>query len=184
VPGDPGDEDASGSRADDRAGAKDTENHAGSLFPGSLFLWARRMDRLDPEARSRLMRAVRTKDTTPELRVRGLVHRLGYRFRLHRRDLAGTPDLVLPRLRLAIFVHGCFWHGHRRCKMGRLPKSRLEYWGPKIAANAARDTRKVRALRRGGWSVLTIWECATKDEGRLEKTIRAALRRHEGAVAP
>ena len=141
------------------------------------------MDRLDPKARSRLMRAVRAKDTTPELIVRSLIHHLGYRFRLHRRDLPGTPDLVLPRLRLTIFVHGCFWHGHPRCRLGRLPKSRLEYWGRKIAANAARDIRKARALRRGRWSVLTLWECATRDEDRLEKIIRAALRRRERAFA-
>lgn len=115
-------------------------------------------DRLAPEARSRLMSRVRGKDTGPELAVRRAAHAAGFRFRLHRRDLPGTPDLVFPRFKAAIFVHGCFWHGHG-CKKGRLPKSREDYWGPKIAANRARDAVKQAQLEAAGWRVLTIWQC-------------------------
>jgi DNA mismatch endonuclease, patch repair protein len=123
------------------------------------------------------MASVGTKDTAPELAVRRLLHSMGYRFRLHRRDLPGTPDIVLPRYEKAIFVHGCFWHGHAGCRFGRLPKSRLGYWAPKIAANRARDIRKATALRRVGWSVSTVWACETKDlsklAGRLQRFIGA-----------
>lgn len=128
------------------------------------------MDRISPEARSLLMSKIGPKDTKPELAVRSLLHRLGYRFRLHRKDLPGTPDLVLPRYGVAIFVHGCFWHGHR-CKTGKMPKSRTEYWGPKIEANKARDARKAGKLRRLGWRVVTIWECELKAPDKLEKKL-------------
>lgn len=129
-------------------------------------------DRLDPANRRRLMQAVKGKDTAPELAVRSLLHRLGYRFRLHRRDLPGTPDIVLPGRRVAIFVHGCYWHGHG-CRIGRLPKSRLDYWGPKIDANRARDARKEAALAAAGWRVLVVWQCEIKDEENLaERLVR------------
>lgn len=108
------------------------------------------------------MRAVKGKNTGPELVVRRALHAMGYRFRLHRRDLPGTPDIVLPSRRVAIFVHGCFWHGHR-CRKGRLPKSNVAFWAEKIDRNKARD-RAVRAkLRRQGWRAMTIWQCQTRD---------------------
>lgn len=116
------------------------------------------------------MSKIGPRDTKPELAVRSLLHRLGYRFRLHRKDLPGTPDLVLPRYGVAIFVHGCFWHGHR-CKTGKMPKSRTEYWGPKIEANKARDARKARQLRRLGWRVIAIWECELKHPDRLARKL-------------
>lgn len=115
-------------------------------------------DRLSVEARSRLMSKVAGKNTAPELAVRRAAHAAGMRFRLHRRDLPGTPDIVFPKYRAAVFVHGCFWHGHS-CAKGRLPKSRTDYWEPKIAANRERDAAKRAALVAAGWRVLTIWQC-------------------------
>jgi DNA mismatch endonuclease (patch repair protein) len=105
--------------------------------------------------------------------VRRLVHRLGYRYRLHRRDLPGSPDLVFPRRRKVIFVHGCFWHRHPDpdCKLARMPKSRLEFWGPKLEANAERDKRALEALRALGWEALTLWECELKSNRDLEERI-------------
>lgn len=113
--------------------------------------------------RSRIMRAVKGKDTGPELRVRSLLHRAGYRYRLHQRDLPGKPDLIFPARRAVIFVHGCFWHGHD-CKRGdRRPKRNADYWREKIRRNRERDAEHVAALRRDGWSVLTLWECEIGD---------------------
>jgi DNA mismatch endonuclease (patch repair protein) len=118
-------------------------------------------DRFSTAERSRVMRAVKSGDTTPELVVRRLVHALGYRFRLHRRDLPGQPDLVFPRLQKAIQVHGCFWHRHA-CDAGQsTPATRLDYWGAKFARNVERDRRNLRRLRRLGWRVLVVWECQT-----------------------
>jgi DNA mismatch endonuclease, patch repair protein len=108
--------------------------------------------------RSRIMAAIKSRDTTPELTVRRLVHSLGYRYRLHVRSLPGTPDLVFPRLRKVINVNGCFWHLHR-CAHCRVPSSRRSYWIAKLERNAARDVRTVRELRRSGWQVMVIWEC-------------------------
>lgn len=123
-------------------------------------------DRISPEARSRLMSRIRSKDTGPERAVRSLLHALGFRFRLHRKDLPGTPDIVLPGRGTAVFVHGCFWHGHA-CKVDKMPKSRTDYWGPKIEANRVRDTRKAAKLRRLGWRVVTVYECELKQPERL-----------------
>lgn len=106
------------------------------------------------------MAAVGGKDTAPELAVRRMLHAMGYRFRLHRRDLPGTPDIVLPRHGKAIFVHGCFWHGHEGCRLGRPSKSRVEYWGPKIAANRARDARKAAAPSPRSSSATTLSPCS------------------------
>ena len=117
------------------------------------------MDRVSPEKRSQIMARVRSKDTSPELVVRKILHARGFRFRLHRRDLPGRPDIVLPSRRTAIFVHGCFWHGHAGCSKGKLPKSNLEYWEPKIAANRKRDSSNVVALEGMGWTVRVIWQC-------------------------
>jgi DNA mismatch endonuclease (patch repair protein) len=133
------------------------------------------IDRLTPEARSRLMAKVGGKDTAPELVVRRMLHAMGYRFRLHRRGLPGTPDIVLPRHGKAIFVHGCFWHGHDGCRLGRPSKSRVEYWGPKIADNRARDARNAAALRRADWSVATVWECQTREKNKLAARLRRFL---------
>ena len=121
---------------------------------------------VDP-ARSELMRRVRGKNTTPERAVRRVAHALGYRFRLHRRDLPGTPDLVFPRLRRAIFVHGCFWHRHEGCPRTTTPKTRAEYWREKFEQNMRRDRRNLAALRRLGWSVLVVWECQTFEQTEL-----------------
>ena len=121
---------------------------------------------VDP-ARSELMRRVRGKNTTPERAVRRVAHALGYRFRLHRRDLPGTPDLVFPRLRRAIFVHGCFWHRHEGCARRTTPKTRAAYWREKFEQNMRRDRRNLAALRRLGWSVLVVWECQTFERTEL-----------------
>jgi DNA mismatch endonuclease, patch repair protein len=120
------------------------------------------------------MQAVKQKHTAPEVGVRSLLHRLGYRFRLHRKDLPGTPDIVLPGRGAAIFVHGCFWHGHG-CRLGRLPKSKLDYWQPKIEGNRERDRRKRAALRRAGWRVLTVWQCELRKPDVLERRLQKFL---------
>ena len=119
-------------------------------------------DTRTPAQRSRIMASVGTKNTGPEMAVRRILHRLGLRYRLHARELPGRPDIVFRPRKLAIFVHGCFWHRHG-CSKGRAPKSRLEYWAPKLAANAARDAANVQALEDAGWRVLTIWQCETAD---------------------
>lgn len=133
------------------------------------------MDNLSPGARSRAMRGVRSHDTTPERIVRSVAHALGFRFRLKRRDLPGSPDLTFPRLRAVVFVHGCYWHQHQCPRGARLPKSNRGYWLPKLWRNIARDCRAVRALRREGWSVLVVWECQTRDRSRLAARLRRFL---------
>lgn len=121
-------------------------------------------DNLSPEDRSKCMSRIRSKGMTPELKVRSIVHALGYRFRLHRRDLPGKPDLVLPRHRAVIFVNGCFWHWHPdpECPIASLPKSNLDYWQPKLERTRERDTMSTFQLQDAGWRVLTIWECELK----------------------
>lgn len=112
------------------------------------------------------MQAVKTKDTGPEMIVRRMLHSHGYRYRLHRKDLPGRPDIVFKGRYKAIFVHGCFWHGHG-CPKGKLPKSKLNYWQPKIEQNKARDTRNIAELEAAGWQVLVIWQCETADSQTL-----------------
>jgi DNA mismatch endonuclease, patch repair protein len=124
-----------------------------------MFAVNRSNDRLSPEQRSAHMQLIRKVDTKPELVVRRLAHHLGYRFRLHRRDLPGTPDLVFPRLGKVILVHGCFWHQHPGCRFARTPKSRLDYWLPKLRRNQERDTQATKSLACLGWAVLVLWEC-------------------------
>ena len=129
------------------------------------------------EARSRTMRAVKGRDTTPERLVRRLVHGLGFRFRLYRRDLPGSPDLVLPRLRTVIFVHGCFWHGHDCARGCRVPVQNRPYWQAKIARNRTRDRIVHGELRAAGWRPVTVWECELKDAVRTRKRIARLLAR-------
>jgi len=121
------------------------------------------MDRLTKEQRSLNMSAVRAKDTKPEKRVRSALHKSGFRFALHRNDLPGKPDLVLPRYKTVIFVHGCFWHGHD-CAKGKRPSTNVEFWQDKLSGNAERDRKNEAALQAAGWGLFIIWECAL-DEG-------------------
>ena len=123
-------------------------------------------DVLTPEQRRLNMSRIRGKDTKPELVLRRGLHALGLRFRLHRKDLPGRPDIVFPRYRAAVLVHGCFWHGHD-CPLFKLPATRLEFWEAKIEGNRARDLRDVAALAAAGWRVLVVWECALKGPARL-----------------
>lgn len=120
------------------------------------------MDRLTPQKRSRNMSRVRSRDTSPELHVRRTLHAAGFRFRLHRRDLPGTPDIVLPALRTAVQVHGCFWHGHD-CRRGRAPTSNTEFWSEKLRRNVERDDRATAALEACGWTVRIIWQCELRE---------------------
>jgi DNA mismatch endonuclease (patch repair protein) len=124
--------------------------------------------------RSENMRAIRSRDTLPELAVRSLVHRLGYRFRLHRKDLPGKPDLVFPARRKVIFVHGCFWHAHA-CKSGLIPKSNREFWLPKLRLNKARDKKNEKALAQQGWGFLTVWQCELKNSSAVSRRVKQFL---------
>lgn len=123
-------------------------------------------------SRSDIMRAVKRAHTAPEIIVRQTLHALGLRFRLQRRDLPGSPDIVLPRFRTAIFVHGCFWHRHPGCRYATTPKTRQDYWLPKFEANVERDARKEAQLRELGWRVLVVWECETRQRERLKGRLR------------
>jgi len=131
-------------------------------------------DNRSPESRSALMSRIGGKDTAPEMAVRRLLHALGYRFRLHRRGLPGTPDIVFPSRRKAIFVNGCFWHAHG-CRIGRPPKSHPEFWIPKLERNRMNDARNRRALRDSGWGVFTVWQCQTRFLDRLESRLVSFL---------
>lgn len=128
-------------------------------------------DRISPELRSQIMAKIRGKNTHPELVVRSLVHRLGFRFRLHKQELPGKPDLVFPRHRKILFVHGCFWHGHG-CRRGKMPQSRLDYWKPKIERNRTRDESNLLQLTNMGWRTLTLWECEIQDLSLIERKIK------------
>lgn len=127
------------------------------------------------------MSRVRTKDTKPEVAVRRVLHRLGYRFRLHRRDLPGKPDIVFPGRSKVIFVHGCYWHGHG-CRWGKLPKSRLDYWGPKIERNRERDAAHLAMLAEIGWEPLTVWQCELRDPDAAIERIVDFLEREQISV--
>lgn len=117
------------------------------------------VDSVTPALRSEIMSRVRSKDTRPEMMVRRMLHKAGYRYRLHAAHLPGKPDLVFVGRKKVIFIHGCFWHMHESCAMARIPKSRVEFWTAKLISNRNRDTRNVAELRQAGWEVLTIWEC-------------------------
>ena len=125
---------------------------------------------VDP-ARSAQMALIRSRDTKPEMRVRRALHAAGLRYRLHDRRLPGTPDLVFPSRRLALHVHGCFWHQHSGCAAARMPKSRPDFWPPKLKGNVERDARQEAELKARGWKVITIWECETKDANKIAKLI-------------
>ena len=126
---------------------------------------------MKPLDRSALMARVGPKDTKPEMAIRRLLHRLGYRYRLHRKDLPGTPDICFPSRRKAIFVHGCFWHRHQGCRRTTTPKTRAAFWKEKFQQNVARDQRKMAALRGLGWDVLVVWECEANGSPVLERRL-------------
>lgn len=121
------------------------------------------------------MSRIRSTDTKPEIIVRSLLHRLGFRFRKNVKTLPGKPDIVLKKHNAIIFVHGCFWHRHKDCKRSKIPKSRQDYWKPKLEKNVLRDEQHINELKKQGWRVLTVWECEIKDKADLEKTITAFL---------
>ncbi|MCX6928266.1 MAG: very short patch repair endonuclease [Verrucomicrobia bacterium] len=140
-------------------------------------------DRLSKERRSWNMSRIRGKDTGPERVVRTLLHRMGYRFRLHGRKLPGQPDIVLPKYRTVVFVHGCFWHRHRGCRNCTTPTNRRAWWVKKLEGNAARDKVHARALRKLGWRVVVVWECETEAElfaEELERRVAEAVRGRRG----
>lgn len=132
-------------------------------------------DVFTPSQRSRIMSRVRQRDTTPEVKVRRLLHRLGYRFRLHRKDLPGKPDIVLPKHKAVVFVHGCFWHGHTGCRRAARPTSNAAFWNSKLDKNLARDARVEAELSNLGWRVLTIWQCQVRDVAKLQHSIECFL---------
>jgi DNA mismatch endonuclease, patch repair protein len=134
-------------------------------------------DHISREQRSVLMGRVSGKDTKPELQVRAFLHARGFRYRLHRRDLPGKPDIALPRYRTVVFVHGCFWHSHRLCRRATLPRTNTAFWTKKIHGNVLRDRRAATALRRMGWSVLTVWGCEAGDSNAVACRLRTLLRR-------
>ena len=133
------------------------------------------MDIVSPALRSQMMRRIRGKGTKPEIVVRRAAHELGYRFRLHRRDLPGSPDLIFPSRKFALFVHGCFWHRHAGCKYCYEPKSNVDFWDKKFRNNVARDERVEGELEQLGWQVAVIWECETADPVGLRERLKAYL---------
>jgi DNA mismatch endonuclease, patch repair protein len=141
-------------------------------------------DVYDKEKRSAVMARVKSKDTSPEKAVRRVLTRLGARYRLHRKDLPGNPDIVMPGRKLAIFVHGCFWHGHDCARGARVPKANRDYWLAKVARNKARDEKAALTLRADGWIVETVWECELKHEDRLAERLsdRLAARQPEAPI--
>jgi len=134
------------------------------------------VDRITPEHRSWNMSRIKGKDTTPEKLVRSMFHKAGLRFRIHRKDLPGTPDIVLPMYNSVVFVHGCFWHRHEKCKNAALPKSNTEFWKEKFELNVIRDEKNAHKLRSMGWSVYIIWECEVSDEQHIKGIIRQILK--------
>ena len=134
------------------------------------------MDIISKEKRSWNMSQIKGKDTKPEVQVRSLLHRMGYRFRIHKQDLPGKPDIVLKKYKTVIFVHGCFWHRHKDCKFAYLPKSREEFWRLKFSKNIARDRKNEEQLEELNWNVLIIWECELRNESRLADRINSVFK--------
>lgn len=133
------------------------------------------IDQLDPISRSNLMRRVKGKNTRPELAVRRLAHSMGYRFRLHRADLPGRPDLVFPSRKKIVFVHGCFWHRHPSCRRASTPEARSSFWQAKFDRNVERDSRNQQQLRETGWNILVVWECEIRDLNILARRLQNFL---------
>nr|WP_301300721.1 DNA mismatch endonuclease Vsr [Pseudomonas citronellolis] len=129
-------------------------------------------DSLDQSMRSKIMKAVGRMNTKPEMKVRRLLHGMGLRFRLHQKSLPGSPDIVLQKYKTVVFVHGCFWHRHPKCRYATTPKTRQDYWLPKFNANVERDARKTAQLEVLGWRVLVVWECETRNQSVLEERLR------------
>ncbi len=142
-------------------------------------------DTVTKARRSEIMSLVRGKDTKPEIKVRSFLHRKGLRYRLHANNLPGKPDMVLPKYKTVVFIHGCFWHGHKNCKLARVPKSNIEFWNEKIQGNARRDEANKIKLNALGWRVLTVWECelTQNDLDSLARTIKAAKQTHTAPAA-
>ena len=135
-------------------------------------------DQITKEHRSWNMSRIRDRDTKPEILVRSLLHRMGYRFRLHRTDLPGRPDIVLPKHKTVVFVHGCFWHRHRNCRLAYTPKTRTEFWDTKFTRNVERDLEVRRELRKLGWNVIVVWECELAKSGTLHTRL-SRIRDHK-----
>jgi len=129
------------------------------------------MDVFSRNKRSEIMSRVSGKNTKPEITVRSLLHNLGFRFRLHRKDLPGKPDITLPKYKKVIFVHGCFWHGHAGCSRAKRPSTNEEFWREKLDKNIERDEATVKALKEVGWDVLTVWTCEVNDTNKLKTTL-------------
>lgn len=141
---------------------------------GALKLINHMSDVYDKKTRSRVMQRIRKTNTKPELLVRSVLHRMGFRFRLHRRDLPGVPDIVMPRHKTIVFVHGCFWHQHT-CSLGKLPKSNRNYWVPKLRRNRRRDATNEKLLKKAGWNVVSVWECEAVSVEAVEQLLRHRL---------
>jgi DNA mismatch endonuclease, patch repair protein len=137
-------------------------------------------DTFNSEKRSEIMSRIKGKNSKPELLVRSLIHRLGYRFRVHVNDLPGKPDVVLKRHKKAVFVHGCFWHGHKGCARSKRPSTNTEFWNLKLSKNTLRDAANQRLLKEAGWSILVIWQCETRDHAALEETLKRFLEQKHG----
>jgi len=133
------------------------------------------MDVFPKEKRSQIMASIRGKNTKPEIIVRSLLHQIGYRFRLHRRDLPGCPDIVLPKYKKVIFVHGCFWHGHKNCQRSKRPTSNKIFWDEKLSKNIERDKKNQENIRNIGWNFLVLWQCEIKDKDSLLNKLRKFL---------
>lgn len=133
------------------------------------------MDIWSKKKRSEVMRKIRGKDTKPELLLRSALFKMGYRFRIHRKDLPGKPDIVFPKQRLAIFVHGCFWHYHQDCREGRIPSTNSKFWKEKLQKNISKDERNIEALQSLGWQVLVVWECDI--EKKLSNTLESVIQK-------
>ena len=159
-----------------RLTAMGEDNSKGSLEQSASQKTRQRgQERESPEYRSWVMSRVRSKDTSPELRVRSLIHRAGYRYRLHVRKLPGSPDMVMRKYRTVVFVNGCFWHRHPGCKQASTPKTNVDYWQGKFERNVARAEKNHAALRRDGWKVVIIWECQTRPTQELSELLTEVL---------